>query len=207
MHSFLRHGHEFVLYAYDRPAGLPPAVKVKDLNEFVPRAEVFHYKHLGRERRLGGFCERVKAELLVKLGGWQVDMDVTCLRTFDMTTEYVLRPHPRLVVGNIIKCPAHSELARIYLEGARRIDAENTDWERSFSGLAEGVRRLGLETFIVSDWCFDRDDGDWRRFLQANGGSPDSSQYAIHWCATYGILERAEPGSYYNSLLASYGLI
>jgi hypothetical protein len=121
----LRHGHQFELFAYDVPAGLPPAVQVRDLNEFVPRSQVFHYKHMGHERRLGGISERVKAELLYRLGGWHVDMDVACLRPFDMTAEFVLRPHQRLVVGNIIKCPTRSDLARIYLERASQVDADN----------------------------------------------------------------------------------
>ena len=206
LHSFLRHGHEFVLFAYDPPIGLPSAVAVRDLNEFVPRADVFHYKRLGHERRLGGISERVKAELLYHLGGWHVDMDVTCLRPFEMTAEFVLRPHRRLVVANIIKCPARSELARIYRDGARQIDAENGDWEKSFSGLAEGVRTLGLERFIVDDSLFGRDDGDWPQFLTAGGGTPDSRRYAIHWCGTYGRYREAEPGSFYESLLNSYGL-
>lgn len=206
MHSFLRHGHDFVLYAYDPPARLPPAVDVKDLNEFVPRSEVFYYRHMGHERRLGGICERVKAELLFQLGGWHVDMDVTCLRTFDMTAEYVLRPHQRLVVGNIIKSPARSELARIYLDRARQINADNGDWESSFAGLADGVRSLNLHEFIVDDRCFGRDDGDWPRFLETAGGSPGAGRYAIHWCATFGKLDHAEPGSFYDSLLKSYGL-
>jgi hypothetical protein len=206
VHSFLRHGHHFVLYAYDVPAGLPPAVEVRDLNEFVPRSEVFYYRNMDHERRLGGFCERVKAELLYQLGGWHVDMDVTCLRPFDLTAEFVLRPHHRLVVANIIRCPPRCELARIYRDGARQVDAGNGDWERSFAGLAEGVRSLGLERFIVDDSIFGRDDGDWPQFLKATGGCPDSSRYAIHWCGTYGRYRNAERGSFYDSLLTSYGL-
>jgi len=206
MRSFLHHGHDFVLYAYDQPVGLPAAVEVRDLNMIVPRSEVFYYRNLDHHRRLGGFCERVKAELLYNLGGWHVDMDVTCLRRFDMPAEYVLRPHHRLVVGNIIKCPAHSELARIYLDGALQVDAENRDWEKSFAGLADGVRHLGLERFIVDDSFFGRDDGDWPQFLKASGGSPEPNRYAVHWCATYGQLQHAEPGSFYDSLLKTYGL-
>jgi hypothetical protein len=204
--SFLSHGHGFELYTYEPPAGLPPEVKVRDLHDFVPRTEVFHYKRLGHERRLGGISERVKAELLFHLGGWHVDMDVTCLRPFDMTAEFVLRPHQRLVVANIIKCPAGSELARIYRDGTLRIDAENADWEKSFLGLAEGVRTLGLERFIVDDSFFGRDDGDWPQFLTAGGGSPDSNRYAVHWCGTFGRHHAAQPGSFYDSLMVSYGL-
>jgi len=207
VHSFLRHGHDFELYAYDVANNLPPAVRVRDLNDFVPRSQVFHYKHLGHERRLGGISERVKAELLYHLGGWHVDMDVTCLRPFDMTSEFVLRPHDRLVVANIIKCPARCDLAKMYLEGASRIDASNADWERSFAGLADGVRALGLERFIVDDSLFGRDDGDWPRFLTASGGVPDCRRYAVHWCGTYGRHHQAEEGSFYKSLLKSYGLV
>lgn len=204
--SFLRHGHEFVLYAYDTPAGLPADVIVRDLEEFVPRSQVFHYRNLDHNHRLGGICERIKAELLYRLGGWHVDMDVTCLRPFDMTAEYVLRPHKRTVVANIIKCPPQSELARIYLEHARGVNADSTDWEGSFAGLAEGVRQLGLEQFIVDNGLFGRDDGDWPQFLRADGGRPDPTRYAIHWCGSSGLLDHADPGSFYDLLLKENGL-
>jgi len=207
VHSFLRHGHEFELYAYEPPEGLPASVKVGYLGDFVPPSDVYHYRHMGHSRRLGGISERVKAEMLYQLGGWHVDMDVTCLRYFDFTSDYVLRPHTRVAVGNIIKCPPRSELARIFLEGALAVDEHNTDFEKSFLGLGEGVRSLSLEQHIVADSIFGRDDGDWQNFLRAAGQRPGVDQYAIHWCGALGrIHDSVEPGSFYDSLMKEYGL-
>ncbi|MDD9855316.1 MAG: hypothetical protein OXU88_03945, partial [Gammaproteobacteria bacterium] len=39
--SFMHHGHEFILYVYDEPAGVPDGVRVADANAILPASAVF----------------------------------------------------------------------------------------------------------------------------------------------------------------------
>lgn len=76
--SFLHHGHEFHLYAYDELAGVPAGVVVKDAADIIPRREVFMH-------RIGTyaiFSDWFRWALLYRRGGWWADMDVICLRPF-----------------------------------------------------------------------------------------------------------------------------
>lgn len=83
MKSFMANGHEFHLYVYDELQGIPEGVVVKDANEIVPRERIKEF------RWFAGFSDFFRYSLMLKKGGWYVDMDVICLRPFDFTSEYV----------------------------------------------------------------------------------------------------------------------
>lgn len=211
--SFLAHGHKFVLWIFDgalEPAAekyifSDPDFEIRDAREVLPESEVYYYEHLGEKFRFGGIAERLKAELLYKFGGWHVDLDVTCLKPLDFEAEYVLRPHPQGIVGNIIKAPAQSQLAAEYVAWTKQIDSENRDWEKSFRGLNVSVRRYGLQKYIVGPEVLGMDLPEWwQDFLFNNGKVPSDSTYALHWCSA--INEGCEEGSFYYSLLERYGL-
>jgi hypothetical protein len=174
--SFKKHGHELVLYSYD--PSVTQECEVRDAHEIVPRDEVFYYKRMlggNPNFKFGGIAERLKAEMLYRLGGWHVDLDVTCLKSFDeLPAPYVIRPHVNGVVGNIIKAPAESELARRYAAHTRTITADNTVWESSFAGLNAIVAELGLSAFVVPREVLGDDGPDyWERFTRAGEAPGD----------------------------------
>lgn len=93
--SFLHHGHEFHLYAYDALDGVPAGVVVKDANDIIPQREVFMH-------RIGSyaiFSDWFRWALLYQLGGWWVDMDVICLRPFLFDDEFVFGGDKNIVPG------------------------------------------------------------------------------------------------------------
>lgn len=205
--SFLQAGHEFVIWTYqdDIREKLPEGTIIRNAREIMPESEIFTYKHMSERMKWGGCAERLKAELLYELGGWHVDMDVSCLRYFDFDAEYVLRPHFYGAVGNIIKCPPKSPLADTYRKWIiEKIDENNQDWELSFRGLCNGVKELELEHYIVGEEVFGRDDREWWVFLDNRGIVPDSRKYAIHWCAALGWYQDYQDGSFYDSLIQKH---
>lgn len=205
--SFQKHGHEMVIYSYD--LGITDECEVRDARLIMPESEIFYYKNMvggNPNFKFGGIAERLKAEMLYQLGGWHVDLDVTCLKSLELFggLPYVLRPHKHGVVGNIIKAPKGCEMAKLYLEHTKTITADNRNWELSFMGLNEIVKKLSLEKYILAPEILGDDSPEyWELFLQ-RGYVPHPNLHAIHWC---NAMQRVpEHGSFLNELFKIYNL-
>jgi len=83
--SFLDHGHEFHLYTYGEVGNIPAGCTVKDGNKILPAKDIFQY----RGGSYAGFSNWFRYEMLMKLGGFWVDMDMVCVRPFDFGDEFV----------------------------------------------------------------------------------------------------------------------
>lgn len=153
--SFIKNGHEFHLWAYDQiETLLPDGTVLEDASTIIPREQVFCYKYSNQfghgKGSYAGFSDVFRYKLLYEHGGWWVDMDVTCLKSFDFEDPYVFRNHHDLpVVGNMMKCPRNSELMRLCYEQAReQVDENNTDWHKPIQILNDHIVKLGLAHHI-----------------------------------------------------------
>jgi len=175
--SYITNGHDFHLYLYDKVLNIPEGTIIKDANEIIPQNEIYVDSFGGYVN----FSNIFRYTLLYKLGGWWVDMDVCCLKPFDFDSEYVFRSHHDFpVVGNIMKCPAGSELMNIcYTEAISQVDSGNKNWNKPIEILNNNIRKLGLESNIVSISNAD----NWRlvRKLIRSGRKIPDSWFAIHW--------------------------
>jgi hypothetical protein len=137
--SFLAHGHQFVLYAYEPVDNLPPACQVEDARAIVSEAEVFESNPLG-------FSDLFRYELLRTRGGWWVDTDVLCLTRDIPETQYAFaREDEQYYNGAVFKAPADS---RLIAEALRRARQAGTEVAANAIGphlLTELIRELGLE--------------------------------------------------------------
>lgn len=107
--SFLDHGHEFHLYAYDDIKGVPDGVTVKDGNEILNAGELFD----GTWQRPSNLADYFRYALLYQKGGWWVDMDLICLKPFEFQESVVFAPrgHTATAFNNFILCfPAGNAL-------------------------------------------------------------------------------------------------
>ncbi|MFQ5624818.1 MAG: hypothetical protein ACE5FS_15650 [Paracoccaceae bacterium] len=75
--SFLRHGHEVVLHAYEEPRDVPRGVIVADADELLLRGRMFRHKKTGS---LAPFVDLMRYEILSKGLGLYVDCDIYCLK-------------------------------------------------------------------------------------------------------------------------------
>jgi glycosyltransferase involved in cell wall biosynthesis len=157
MHSFVANGHEFHLWRYGRaPDRLPRGVVVRDANEILPRATVFRKREADKELQLGAgsyatFSDLFRAELLHKLGGIWVDMDVLCLKPFDFPEPYVFRAHRLGVVMNVIKCHAGSPLMGDLCAEMKGRVGENSAWFDFTLAFREAILRHDLQSFVRDD--------------------------------------------------------
>ena len=92
--SFLDFGYDVHLWLYSETSrsNVPDAVKLMDANTVIPSEEVFYYRKGSQfgtgKGSVAGFSDIFRYKLLHDYGGWWVDMDVTCLKAFDVETPY-----------------------------------------------------------------------------------------------------------------------
>lgn len=186
INSFICNGHKFVLWAYDDIiTKLPDEVVLKDANQIIPKENIFSYKYSNQfghgKGSYAGFSDIFRYKLLYEHGGWWTDMDVCCLKPLNFKEKYVFRTHHSLaLVGNIMKCPAGSELMKkCYLEASDQVDQFNRDWHLPIDILINNVYSLGLDKYIKN---FSNPDS-WnivRKMLKKNINIPEN-WYVIHW--------------------------
>ena len=83
MASFLSHGHPVHLYTYNHVEGVPSGVTFMDANEIAPYEDIYKFQNLQN------FSDWFRYNLILKRGGWWVDLDTVCLRPFDFEGEYI----------------------------------------------------------------------------------------------------------------------
>jgi hypothetical protein len=192
--SFLKQEHSFNLFTYNKEIKpqLPGAVILRDANEIMDKDKVFYYKGNGDcvKNSISGFSDIFRYYLLYKVGGWYVDMDVTCLKSFDeIDSDIVLRPHNKTkVVANIIKFPKGNEMLLKLIEDTEKsIDENNNDWIKPLDILKDFVITNNLEKYIVPEYFFGNDNYvGIKNLLVGNYFMHKKSmpKYAIHWCNT-----------------------
>lgn len=187
LHSFLRCGHEFHLWLYDDLATpIPQGIIVEDAAEVIPKSLVFTKRATDAEcgvgrSSYGPFSDLFRYKVLYDKGGYWVDMDVTCLKPLNIKAPYVFRSHRIGVMGNLIKCPAHSRvMARTY---ERTLAKANTDAAWLFANriLTSEVKKCGLTDFVRRDIC---NEDSWTsvvRLMLEHDILIPTQWYAIHW--------------------------
>src|SRR5262249_37693959 len=188
LRSFVRHGHRFHLWAYDRiSTPIPDGVVLEDATEILPRSAVFKRRGVDEHSGVGAgsygapFSDLFRYKLLHDKGGYWADMDVTCLKPFPAGTPYLFRSHRIGVVGNVMKCPRGSRLMRETYEQTLQVANENSPWLLPNQILAENVKRLGLSRYIRPNFC---NADSWPDVVQPfieNDYAPPDEWYAIHW--------------------------
>src|SRR6266849_5770218 len=144
--SFLRNGHEFHLYAYEDPEGVPNGAKVLDGNEILPASRIFTYQSNGS---VAGFANFFRYKLLLERGGWWVDCDTICLKPFDFDTDHVFSSEVvegvEVVDNAAMLLPPGSALAAYAWSVCQSKDPASLVWGETGPRLVtEAVEKLGL---------------------------------------------------------------
>jgi hypothetical protein len=190
--SFLDHGHEPVLWAYNpKCENVPQGVEIQDAGEIMHPSKIFSYKDNGdcRKGSYGGFSDIFRYRLLYKVGGWYCDMDVVCLKNFQELSHlpYVLRPHKFTpIVGNIIKTPKGCEFIKACIENTEKeIDENNYRWIKPLEILSDTFKQFDLQQYVVPQNYFGNDDiQEIKAYLDVGYYTKKFPLplYALHWC-------------------------
>ncbi|MCB9186640.1 MAG: hypothetical protein H6601_07830 [Flavobacteriales bacterium] len=152
--SFIDNGHVFHLWVY---AAIETRIKeglvIKDANQILPSASIFKYPEKGAidwgAGSYAGFSDLFRYRLLYEEGGWWTDMDVTCLKPWDIDSPYFFRNHWKYkVVGNVMKTPKGcATMLRCFEETAFQVTEHNHNWHLPIEILNSHLEKDGLMTY------------------------------------------------------------
>jgi hypothetical protein len=151
--SFLRNGHEFHLYCYDKIGSVPAGTVLRDAAEILPASEIFSYQHGSAKGSLAAFANLFRQKFLLERGGWWVDADVVCLRPFDFEGDFVFASEwinsASRVTNAVLKFPKGHRIARLCYEMAREKDRAQLQYMEIGPLLVDRiVRENSLESFV-----------------------------------------------------------
>jgi hypothetical protein len=186
--SFIANGYTFHLWTYEPiKTNLPKSCICCDANQIIPLNQVFKYKYSSQfgtgKGSYAGFSDIFRYKLLHDQGGWWVDMDVTCIKPFDVEVPYFFREHHSLpLVGNVMKAPKGSELMwKCYQDASLAIDENNRDWHKPIEILIKNIQEFDLGKHVVSSVS---NTDEWHKikgFVYGNEIIPNNWVF-IHWC-------------------------
>ena len=185
--SFVANGHAVHLYAYDDLQGVPDGVTVLDGRAVLPADSIFSF---GPDAPFGAgsfsaFANLFRYKLLSEQGGWWIDVDMVCLRPFDIAAPYVFAyEHGTSINCAVLRLEQGSPVARSLYEAAA---AKGTDLNWGDTGaklFTQKVAEHGLEAYAL----------------------PSKTFYPIHAWAAGTLLEADEDGARYASMEGAYGV-
>ena len=216
--SFLKNGHDFHLYTYDRIAEVPEGTTICDAAAILPRESIFCYQHGFGRGSYSAFSNLFRYQLLFERGGWWVDSDVVCLRPFDFDDDFVFATeHDDGGAVSAASCVFKSPSRSAYLDYCiRACNAKNKDelrWkEIGPLLLAEAITRYDLTSHLVPVHVFN--PVDWFDFAGMLAPGFDESRltdsHAVHLWNQMWKSENlkpdtaAQPGSLYAFLRERY---
>lgn len=153
--SFLDHGHDFHLYAYENIDNAPAATVIKDAREILPEDSIFRFKDGWGKGSVAGFADVFRLNLLHKKGGWWVDMDIICLKLFTLDQETVIcssseGEYGALANNCVIKAPQDSAFVKYCLDQLAGKDLKNMSFGSAGPFLFQSaVKELNLQQLVV----------------------------------------------------------
>jgi mannosyltransferase OCH1-like enzyme len=148
--SFLTHGHDYHLYAYEQLEGVPKGTTVLDGNEILPASRIFQY---ASRPSYAGFANYFRYKLLLERGGWWADTDTVCVRPFDFESEYVFSSETgragEVINAGVIKAPPRSDFAAYAWSVCDSKNPQSLVWGETGPRLTgEAVRAHSLERYV-----------------------------------------------------------
>ena len=195
--SFLRNGHEFHLYTYGDVTNAPDGTTIRDGREILGENRIFTYKNNGS---YSGFSNIFRYKLLLEKGQYWVDMDVICLRPFDLEQEYVFSGakkwkltdplHPALFIQScVIKTPPGSEIMEYCYEVSSSKNPSDLVWGEIGPNLLESaVFRFGMQKHVAPNGSFTAVDWRyWNRMISGSYLLTSIERLKLKLCRSYSI--------------------
>jgi hypothetical protein len=195
--SFIKHGHDFHLYTYEKIKNVPAGCTIKDANLILPESDIFYYdstQSLSGKKTPAAFSNLFRYKLLLDKGGYWVDMDMVCLRPFNFKDQYVFSSEMsrdgQMINCGVMKCPKNSDFARYCYNVCRNKDKTKIKWGEIGPNLTkEGIYKFELETYVKSYDTFCPVDYNSLKYFttESNSLQLDRRWYSVHlwnelWC-------------------------
>jgi hypothetical protein len=186
--SFLEHGHDYHLYAYEEIAGLPEGTRVCDASTILPRESIFCYQDGFGKGSYSAFSNLFRYKLIFEKGGWWVDTDVVCLKPFDFDDEFIFATEGEQdgttsAASCVFKSPAKAEYLSYCLHVCEERNKATLKWgEIGPHLLYDAIKRFKLTTYLVPVHVFNPiNHFEFTEFLKPSfDPSRLASSYAVH---------------------------
>lgn len=164
--SFLRNGHEFILYTYGNIKNVPNGTTIKDASEIISPDKIFKYKD---RDTYAGFSNIFRYKLLLEKGNYWVDFDVVCLKPFINSDDYVFA-RARSIESCVIKTPPGSEIMDYCYEVSKNKNPQELEWgEIGPDLLRDSIKRFGLQKYVAKAEIFCPIDWpEWERCISGS---------------------------------------
>jgi len=128
INSYLKNGHTFTLYLYDKSIVVPEGVNVLDANKIINSSMVF-----GENKRWQVFSDIFRYKMLMETDYTWVDMDAVCLKSDWDFPEYLFGwEYPegqyRYINNAVIRLPKNSEALKFMYDYAISYNKNNLDF-------------------------------------------------------------------------------
>lgn len=158
--SFIDHGHQFHLYTYGEIKNIPHGAKIFDANSIMPSDAIFRFENGWGKGSVAGFADIFRLQLLQKMGGWWVDMDVICLKPLDFAEDVVLCSSYETEFGSlpnncVFKTPPNSPFIAFCLNQLAQSDFDKMSFGSAGPFLFQkAVRELKLQNTVLPYYYF-----------------------------------------------------
>ena len=102
--SFLKNGHDFHLYTYETVNNVPQGTTLKNAREICEFDDSIKISQGFGKGSYAPFADYFRFQLLAKKGGWWVDLDVVCLKTFRGLPDAVVATSFEVPEGDMPNC-------------------------------------------------------------------------------------------------------
>lgn len=199
--SFIDNGYLFHLWIYqDIVNPFPNQLILCDANEILNESMM--------EKR--NSIDLFKYRLLFEHGGWWTDLDITCLKPFDVKKDYFFSANSsNSEIGSLMKVKKGSDLMKkCYEDEITRINQGTKYSMYPISALTNNIYRLNLEEHISSSFSCMNQVGIENYFFKPN--QLPNETYFIKWYEKSIFSAMGIKKSFYNSffseLLIKYDL-
>lgn len=155
VNSYLKNGHEFHLYTYNRVQNVPVGTVIRDASEILPRETIF------KIRGYSSFSDFFRWKLILDRGGYWVDLDAVCLKPYDFDREYVFIGgrgpvgSSDCITSGIFKAPRNSDIAQWGWAVCQTLDPGTMGWGDAGPPLfTRAVHEFGFLDIIIPGRLF-----------------------------------------------------
>lgn len=188
MKSFIDHGHPFHLYLYEPMDNVPEGVTVKDANEILPKETIYYSRSKGK---ISNFANYFRWRMLELKGGYYADMDIVCLKPFDLDDELVFCWESEETVNNaVLKTPRGHILPTIMRKACEDVNCfQPIDTPKSV--FKKMIRKAVL--------------GKEKSRPYVRHTEPGGPYYFTKFLRYYELIDRAKPIDYFYPVLPHKG--
>lgn len=154
INSFIENGHHFHLYTYGKVKKVPKGTQIFDANEILPLSQKFEIKSGFGVGSKAPFSDFFRFSLLLRKGGWWVDMDTICLKNFNTLPEEVIATSYEIPDGdfaniNVLSFPSNHYFIKECLKAYEAIDMNDYYYAFGVNLVKDLIRENNYYKFLV----------------------------------------------------------